>query len=481
MTTPELLDRLPCSVELPAGGGKTWLLADAVGEAARRGGKSLVLTHTHAGVHSIRNKMRELDVPVDAGYVGTITSLAFELARSYSRIAGVDVPEVPNWDDSARYIEGAREVLQNRHIRDVFAVSYSHLFVDEYQDCSLSQHALIIELAQAIPACAVFGDRLQGILGFRDPIVDWQSDVLAIFPALIVDYVPRRWLKHNRPLGEWLLQLRSQLEPGAHVSFGAGLPGGVAFVTATPARYELFTAALQQRPVGESVVVIAPPDRYSARRIASRLNGVYTAMEDIGGTFMTEALKELESTDTSQYSLWLARLAKRCFVGFSKVNFNDTVMKRLDRGREVSTLNRPGLERTLQALDMVRANPTFHTVAAAMREIRSAGEAKLHSREAWSDVASALDNSGSDAPRSPVAELGRVRDRLRHGGRPSLFRVVARTALIKGLEYDHVIISDLDRVSDHCNLYVALTRARKSITVIGRASTITLSATKRSP
>jgi ATP-dependent exoDNAse (exonuclease V) beta subunit len=62
-----------------------------------------------------------------------------------------------------------------------------------------------------------------------------------------------------------------------------------------------------------------------------------------------------------------------------------------------------------------------------------------------------------------------------------LLRVVSRTVLIKGLEYDHVIIPNLERISDHCNLYVALTRARKSVTVIGRKSTITLSETTLSP
>lgn len=479
MTTPQLLDALPCSIELPAGGGKTWLLADTVREAALRAGKSLVLTHTHAGVQSIQSKMRELGVPSDAAHVGTITSLAFELVRGYSHIAGLEVPEVPNWDDSTEYNEGARRVLQNRHIRDVYAVSYSHLLVDEYQDCSLSQHALVLDLVQAIPACVVFGDPLQGIFGFRDPIVDWESDVLPHFPAFAVDYVPRRWLQHNQPLGEWLLRVRPQLQPGSQLGFGAGLPDGVAFIAATAQGWELPNVALQQRPQGESVVVIAPPDKHSARTIASRLKGVYTTMEDIGGNFMAEALAILEAADASQYPLWLARLAKQCFVGYTKLN--ETVLNRLAKGLEVSGLNRPGLERTLSALDRVLANPTYESLAVAMRDIRSAREAQLHSREAWNDIASALESGSSNAQRSPTGELGRVRDRLRHGGRPSLRRVVSRTVLIKGLEYDHVIISNLERISDNCNLYVALTRARKSVTVIGRKSTVTLTETTRSP
>jgi hypothetical protein len=183
VTADSLVASCPCSVELPAGGGKTWLLVDTLRQVAENGGRALVLTHTHAGVHSIRHKMRQRGVASDAAYIGTLTSLSFELVRSYSHVAGIEVPEVPTWDDSTRYVEGACSVLQNRHIREVFAVSYSHLLIDEYQDCSMAQHALALELVRAIPACAVFGDRLQGIFGFRDPIVDWESDVLSPFPG----------------------------------------------------------------------------------------------------------------------------------------------------------------------------------------------------------------------------------------------------------------------------------------------------------
>ncbi|MFV8246853.1 UvrD-helicase domain-containing protein [Mycolicibacterium peregrinum] len=479
MTTSHLIASLPCSVELPAGGGKTWLLVDTIREVSGQSGKALVLTHTNAGVHSIRNKMHALGVDAQSAHVGTITSLAFELVRSYSRIAGLAVPEIPDWDDSAQYVAGAYKVLRNRHVRDVLVISYSHLLIDEYQDCSLAQHALVLELVQAIPACAVFGDRLQGIFGFRDTIVDWQADVLAHFPPFAIDYVPHRWIEHNQPLGIWLHQIRDLLQPGSQVAFNADLPTGVTFVPATQNRFELRAAALQPRPAGETVVIIAPPDRGSARSAAGRLNGAYTTMEDIGGTFMMDRLSELEGSQPAQFALWLAHLAKACFVGYSKLN--QTVLNRLQKGTTVSTLKRPGLERTLAALDTVLSNPTFETLSTSMHTIGAAKEAQLHSREAWNDMATALGHCGPETGRSPKDELSRVRDRLRHSGRPPAGRVVSRTVLIKGLEYDHVIISDLDRLTDHCNLYVALTRARKSITIIGRSPTITVTETRRSP
>jgi hypothetical protein len=219
-------------------------------------------------------------------------------------------------------------------VRDVLAISYSHLLIDEYQDCSLAQHALVLELAQAIPSCAVFGDRLQGIFGFRDTIVDWQADVLAHFPPFAVDYIPHRWAEHNQSLGVWLHQIRDLLRPGSQVAFGADLPAGVTFVPATQQRFELRDAALQSRPDGETVVIIAPSDRGSARSAASRLNGAYTTMEDIGGTFMMEQLAEMEASQPEQFALWLAHVAKKCFIGYAKLD--QTVLNRLQKGKTVS-------------------------------------------------------------------------------------------------------------------------------------------------
>lgn len=479
MTTSRLLGSLPCSVELPAGGGKTWLLVDSIRELADQSGKALVLTHTNAGVHSIRNKMEARGVDPKAAHVGTITSLAFELVRSYSGIAGLVVPETPDWEDSGKYVDGAHKVLENRHVRDVLAVSYSHLLVDEYQDCSMAQHALVLELTQAIPACAVFGDRLQGIFGFRDPIVDWESDILAHFPPFAIDYVPHRWVEHNQSLGMWLHQIRDLLQPGSQVAFNADLPAGVTFVPATQRRFELRDAALRPRPEGETVVIIAPPDKDSARSVASRLNGAFMTMEDIGGAFMTERLAELEQSPPELFALFLADLAKKCFVGYSQLD--QAMLNRLKKGKTASGLTRTGLECTQAALDSVLSNPTFETISTSMRTIRAAKEAQLHSREAWNDIATALEHCAPEAERSPKDELRRIRDHLRHSGRRPSRRVVSRTVLIKGLEYDHVIISDLDRLTDHCNLYVALTRARKTVTIIGKNATISVTETKRSP
>jgi hypothetical protein len=61
--------------------------------------------------------------------------------------------------------------------------------------------------------------------------------------------------------------------------------------------------------------------------------------------------------------------------------------------------------------------------------------------------------------------------------------MVARTLLIKGLEFAHAIVIDADGL-DARNLYVALTRGSSSLTVVSASDTLTApkpAAANRSP
>lgn len=478
MSTLDLSDCLPASVELAAGSGKTWTLADTVRRVASDGGRVLVLTHTVAGVHAMSSKLHEFDIDPDAYHVATLMSLAIELVSAYSSLAGFDVPETVDLERSEEYLRGSIAVLKRRHIRDVFSLSYTHALVDEYQDCSTTQHDLVRAIKAAIPQTAVFGDRLQGIFGFRDPIVDWAIDVLPEFPNFPMNQVPRRWQNHNKDLGAWLLGLRHQLVAGNVLDLSTGLPNGVTFVQKTKAGFELDNAARQRLRNAESVVVITAPNRNSPRKVAARLSAFgYVAMEEVGGSFMTKQLKILADLTLHEYATWLANTAKYCFTGYGKLDKG--VLGRLEKGQPTSTLSRPGFEKTLAAIDRVQSSPELNVLARAMDEIRIAREARLHSREAWHDMTKVIEACGIDKEREMLAELVRVRERVRHGGRGSQLRVVSRTVLIKGLEYDHVIVANVADLTDACNLYVALSRARMSVTIIGPSPQVTVTETKK--
>ena len=55
---------------------------------------------------------------------------------------------------------------------------------------------------------------------------------------------------------------------------------------------------------------------------------------------------------------------------------------------------------------------------------------------------------------------------MRHKGRPISHRkLIATTLLVKGLEYDHAVVLNAEAL-DAKDLYVAMTRGSKSLTII---------------
>jgi hypothetical protein len=61
-----------------------------------------------------------------------------------------------------------------------------------------------------------------------------------------------------------------------------------------------------------------------------------------------------------------------------------------------------------------------------------------------------------------------VRDRTRRRGRPAAPRVVSRTLLVKGLEFEHALVLDFNELATPKEKYVALTRPRRTLTVLLR-------------
>ncbi len=470
----EVIAEAPCSLEMPAGTGKTELLAACVATAAALGERSLVLTHTNAGVDANRKRLRRFGVSSSDVRVETITSWAFTLSRSYPGIAGINVPEVPNWNSSREYVEGAVLVAKSNSVRQVHAVSFGYLFVDEYQDCTVDQHELVVQISEAVPRSVILGDRLQAIFGFdkQRPLMDWDTHVVRRYPPKNVPHLPQRWRNHNVALGQWLLDIRSSLVDGGHFDFSATSVAGIEWRQCDfkNAVQVVNNAAHRLSRTGESTVLLDKLSQQVANH-ASRLGGSFAVMEDVAGRFMAAKLAELPEEKNALLALWLAQMAKSCFVGLA--GLDATVQRRLEKGRTVSDLKRPGLLTVQAALDELIANPVYEQLCMSAAAIRATSGLTLYRQEAWDDTIQAVERGIVDET-PPQESLAVVRDRLRHGGRGERRQIASRTLLVKGLEFDHVIIADVQNFTDPRQLYVALSRARKSVTVIGKSPILRL-------
>lgn len=96
--------------------------------------------------------------------------------------------------------------------------------------------------------------------------------------------------------------------------------------------------------------------------------------------------------------------------------------------------------------------------------LRGLPEVSVYCREAWEEVTTSVAIAGNDGCTVTEA-LHQLRNRSRAVGRRPAARVVSRPLLVKGLEFDHVIILNPERYSAQ-ELYVALTRGSKTVTVM---------------
>ena len=170
------------AIKAAAGCGKTYRIAQAVKDIAdsRECRPALILTHTHAGVDSLRKKLKANCVPPSNFHVDTIAAWALRYSASFPAMSGLAVtkPGDDEWEDV--YLAAAR-LLKNSSAREIVRISYCKVYVDEYQDCTINQHELILELGKLIP-CRILGDPLQGIFNIGgSKLIDWDKHIVPRF------------------------------------------------------------------------------------------------------------------------------------------------------------------------------------------------------------------------------------------------------------------------------------------------------------
>jgi ATP-dependent exoDNAse (exonuclease V) beta subunit len=198
------------AITAPAGCGKTHLIAEALSRH-RAAKPMLVLTHTNAGVAALRLRLDRAKVPRQAYQLMTIDGWAIRLISTFPLRSGHD-PRLLQLDNPRTQYPAIRTaaalLLKAGHINDVIAATHARLFVDEYQDCSIPQHALIYFAAHSLPTC-VLGDPMQAIFRFQgNQLADWQEHVCAHFPvvgelnqAMAVDQCRRRGIRRMAARG----------------------------------------------------------------------------------------------------------------------------------------------------------------------------------------------------------------------------------------------------------------------------------------
>lgn len=479
-------------VVAPAGHGKTYAIAKCL---EFTNGRQLILTHTHSGIASIKDKIKNLNISTNSYNVETISSFAQKYVTAF--YVGDDIPDQEDEIYHSFIINKATDIIKILPVRDVLKTTYSGVFVDEYQDCTKLQHGLILSLSELMPT-RILGDHMQGIFDFNDDLNNFPSDLIKSnfkqFPDLSVAY---RWQNAGKnDLGEVLKEIREKLEKGEPIDLVKYKDNENIFFCRTspkdiydsaskcrkwlyklinnPEKKEDFNSLLLIVPSykealdGKKILRGTISERIKIKQIYRPLvlieaiddNDFYSVAKEIDSLIckisnaikpykkITELLKKLfKKTDLD---IWITKHSKKGKDYYFKEKKNEPDKIKVSRLKEV--------------VDTFISIPSAGNFYNIIIEITEEFGFKCSRQSLLSSIIKSLEEAKFS--RISIYEaMKNHRNLIRRVGRKIDGKCIGTTLLTKGLEFDTVAILDADKFDCPKHLYVALTRCCKNLMI----------------
>lgn len=471
MSNPEidLLSIKRGTVTAPAGCGKTHLIANALGRHSEAK-PILVLTHTNAGVAALRARLDRAGVSPRRYRLSTIDGWSMRLASMFPQRGGCEtkVLELKNpGHDYPAIRNAAINLLCGNHISDIIAATYSRLIVDEYQDCSYPQHAIVMAVAEVLPVC-VLGDPLQAIFGFGgDKLPDWSSEVCEGLPLIGELKNPWRWTNAGTPeFGEWLLSIRHNLLSCQPIDLKTA-PKNVQWVETDgkddhTKRLDAINAMRRVRE--HKVIVIADSRNKRGQQLfASQIRGAST-VEAVDLRDVTDFAASFDPGSRSAFPSVIS-FANKVMTG---INYADLVARLKSIHAKTNRLEPSHAE--LACFDMLQKKD-YQSTADLLVALNSQAGTHVYRPAVFRACLRALQMCAGDSGVTFSNAAIQMREQNRLIGRPLPGVAVGSTLLLKGLEAECAIILETDLMNAN-NLYVAMTRGAISLAVCSGSSII---------
>lgn len=452
----------------PAGYGKTYTIAEAI--AAYSGVKKvLVLTHTHAGIASLKDKFAQKGIAAAKYHLETICSFALALTKTYH----IDKAEIPSESDMtvlfAFALERAMRILRAKPIRRMLAAKYDHLVVDEYQDCSEIQHRMILEMSSTLKT-HLLGDPLQGIFGFRaERVVDFADASFAPFYENCQHLeTPWRWNNAGKAeLGQDLARIRQKLLDGEEVDLREY--ESIFYLVGDEQDYAKPHTDIRKqifRELNRDAVIIHP------------LSAGVNPRKKVARQFLKYVpLHVIEPIDGKDYYFWcdvfdrlaglplVRAIAEMMIEAGSKTPIDYWInakgeLKRKTKSEDLAA--RSGLEEIVIPLC---AQKSYGQVAILIDTISRLPNVTVYRNEFVQNMQRVLIEAHK-LGLSATEALVRNRNIVRRSGKTLTKKSIGTTLLTKGLEFDNVVVLNAHQFDNPRHLYVALTRCCKRLVVI---------------
>ncbi len=417
---------------------------------------------------ALKSRLDRAQVPVSAYKLVTLDGWAMRLVATFPVRSGLDPrrlePRAQKLDYQAIRL-AAVTMLNDGHLDDVLVASYERLLVDEYQDCSELQHALVALVSNLLPTC-VLGDPLQAIFGFAGKLVDWETDVREYFPHVAELSTPWRWINAGeQAFGEWLLAVRGHLIGGRPIDLRSA-PTNVEWVRMDGIndRARRLAACRTRAPTegGGVLIIAAGKDKFGQRKFAMDTPGAVT-VESVDLADLVTFADGFDPTRTHA-------LQQIC-------SFADDVMSDADATgllvRVAALRSGSGkvpTETEAAALAFLSA-PSHQAAIEVLVALNRQSGARAHRQIVLACCIKALKACEGSKSGSFVEAAVRAREENRLLGRTLPARAVGSTLLLKGLEAEVAVMLDVLDM-DAAHLYVAMTRGSKRLVVCSRSPTL---------
>jgi DNA helicase-2/ATP-dependent DNA helicase PcrA len=449
----------------PAGYGKTHSIAAAL-NVLKDNGKHLILTHTHAGIASIKEKLKKENISSKCFHVETISGFAQRYVLSFYK--GNDIPELGDRLYFKFILNKALYYFSLKPIQKILLRSYTSLFVDEYQDCTSSQHQLILLISSLFPT-RFLGDPLQGIFQFdpHDLLVDMRNEIQ--MEGFITNKYelekPQRWLRgNNENLGLALKSIRSDLILGNPINLNT-YPAIESYCfddaelfNPTSEYYRKISSSLNE----DSLLILHPNTTsiYPRLSLIKQFKNRFTLLESIDEKDFYQLASSLDNIPNGKGALVIKEI---CYAIFNKTEidkwFNDKGLKSKTKDHE-KLLIRP-LKLIIEDYEV---NPTFEKLKKAMEAIYKLPMLKCYRKEVFICLCKSLQYAETEKI-TVLQAMIEIRNNIRRHGKKTNIKCIGTTLLTKGLEFDTVLVLNAHQFDCPKHLYVALTRACKKLVV----------------
>ena len=452
------------AIVLPAGYGKTEYIANYADEQNR---PILILTHTNAGVFALKRRLagrehtRQCRVTTIAAWCESWV-ISYPSVTKYKSFS--DEKEMRSNAYFKKLYEAMLILCGEPWFRKALRASYYTVIVDEYQDCTMTQHALFLGIAEFLQLL-VLGDPLQGIFYWikDDSLVDWSN--LSI-PIQDVESKPWRWINSGcAALGDYIGSIRKDLMPtlgGQRVQIA--LDRGCSNVQiVTP---EFIGRNQRWNGLGEVAYITCIQNvQYSF----SQRHPGFQSNEAVDNKEAFSVCSDFDNRKGADLALAALDFAALCFTGVSQGL--KPYRSNLEKGKfDFSRIRKhPDVKRSLMALGFDSA---IENVASVLTSIKDDSDFRLHRGILYHEVRRALKLAiAEDISASEALENIRAQRSAFEEHNPCQ-RLSTRTVLSKGLEFDTAIV-DAGSITDPRDFYVAISRCKKRLIIVSNSSTLT--------